>query len=225
MATSKIKTQALNDEIRKGWFFLSLAGTKSTSGIFTCSGDQTAYLVAGMKIKWTDGGGTRYGYVYSSSYSGGTGLTTVNLVTHSDTTNQINASSISDIYVSPQSAPVGHPIWLSYTPTASASSGTVNTLTVNYCKLRCEGSSLTLQYNIDWVFAATGGNGASISIPVTTSAGATDIGTAVRFNDGLIRGAMVYLDKSNNRLFHERYDGGGYAGTTVTVRGQITWPI
>lgn len=52
---------------------------------FTVSGDLTATLHVGRRVKTTNTAGTRYSTITASSYSGGTGLTTITVVSDSGT--------------------------------------------------------------------------------------------------------------------------------------------
>lgn len=93
--------------------FKTAAYVNATS--FTIAGiDLTAYLTIGVKVKLTNAT-VKYGYVSSSSYSAGTGLTTVNLV--ANTSYALAGGEISDVYISFANPP-DFPGAFGYTPTA-----------------------------------------------------------------------------------------------------------
>jgi hypothetical protein len=90
---------------------------------FTLSGDWTSYLKLGARFKCTNST-LKFGYIFSSTYSSGTGLTTVNLI--SNTSYSLANAAISGANVS-YGNPPDFQDWLTYTPTWSTS-GTQPTL-------------------------------------------------------------------------------------------------
>lgn len=81
----------------------------------TLVGDYTAFLTIGAKFKCTNVT-VKYGYILSSTYSAGTGLTTLNLVTN--TSYALASAAITSPYIS-YSTPPDFPTWLSWTPAIS----------------------------------------------------------------------------------------------------------
>lgn len=91
-----------------GWTASSDTWTYASATSFTISGaDRTSVYTPGTKIKFTNNGSTKYGYVKSSSFSTDT---TVNLVDNTDYS--INNSAITNPYYSYESNPQGHPGFL-----------------------------------------------------------------------------------------------------------------
>lgn len=101
-----------------GWINLPTCTYVSATS-FTLAGDWTAKLKLG--VFWSGyNGSQKYGYVLSSTYSAGTGLTTVNLVANTSYS-LANATITGSKFA--YSPPPDFPGWLSYTPIWTAYSG------------------------------------------------------------------------------------------------------
>lgn len=61
-------------------FWTPKTATKVSGTSITIPTDLTAIFVRGLIVKWTESGVVRNGYVVSSTYASGTGLTTVNFI-------------------------------------------------------------------------------------------------------------------------------------------------
>ena len=100
------------------WTYASATTHSNTntaySGTFTISGDVTAIYKAGTRLKWVQGGTTRYAIVMSSAYSAPN--TTVKVFLGTDY--QLAATAITVPYISYAKAPPGFPTnpdkWMVY---------------------------------------------------------------------------------------------------------------
>lgn len=120
-AIPTFRALALTDmPLSLGWQILTDC-TYISATSFSLVGDWSGYLVIGTKFKCTNGGSTKYGYVLSSTYSSGTGLTTVNLI--SNTSYSLASGAITSAYFSYVDAP-DFPGWFTYTPSWTVGSGT-----------------------------------------------------------------------------------------------------
>lgn len=84
----------------------------------TIGGDWTSLFKKGIKIELNNGG-TRYGYINTSTYSSGTGLTTITLTTLNTTSASIvglTNTTIDNVYIG-AGALRSHPTYLRYNPT------------------------------------------------------------------------------------------------------------
>lgn len=90
----------------------------------TATGDKTSFLAIGTKLKCTNVT-VKYGYILSSTYSSGTGLTTVNLV--ANTSFALVNSAITDVYIS-YGDPPDFPYWLNFIPGVFTQSGAFTTV-------------------------------------------------------------------------------------------------
>jgi hypothetical protein len=95
------------------WVRLALTGTFVSATSFTVAGDLTAFLKLPAKLRVVNST-TKYGYVFSSTYSSGTGLTTVNLVANTDYS--LVSGAITNIDVS-YGNPADFPGGFNWTPT------------------------------------------------------------------------------------------------------------
>jgi len=96
-----------------GWIGAGETWTYASASTFTVSGDVTAKYYLGVKLRWKQGGGYKYGVVRSSSYS--TPNTTVTIVVNTDYT--IANSAITDNYSSVTESPAGFPDFFAWAPT------------------------------------------------------------------------------------------------------------
>lgn len=99
-----------------GWNVINHTLTYASASTFTVNGDLTALYTKGLKLRWVQTT-TKYGSVLSSSYSSGTGKTTVTIAVNTDFT--IANAAITSPYFSRVRNPVGWPIWFSFTPSLS----------------------------------------------------------------------------------------------------------
>jgi hypothetical protein len=97
--------------LQLGWIALPTCTYVSATS-FTLAGDWTSFLKLGAKFKCTNTT-LKYGYILSSSYSSGTGLTTCNLVANADFA--LASAAISGASIS-YSNPPDFPQWFSYSP-------------------------------------------------------------------------------------------------------------
>jgi hypothetical protein len=98
-------------DILKGWIYGPSTWFYATASSFTVAGDMTAVYTKGLKIKWKQGGVTKYGIVLSSS---AVVNTTVNIVVNDDYV--LANSAITEMAYSYMDNPQGFPDWFNYTP-------------------------------------------------------------------------------------------------------------
>jgi hypothetical protein len=101
--------QYFGTQIQFGWLPLP-ACTYVSATSFTLEGDWTSFLKLGTKFRCTNTT-LKYGYILSSSYSSGTGLTTVNLV--ANTSYALASAAITGAYIS-YANPPDHPVALDF---------------------------------------------------------------------------------------------------------------
>lgn len=99
-----------------GWVADSNTWTRTGNFTFTLSGDHTARLKVGVKIRCKQGGGYLYGVILTSSYASST--TTITLITNSLFT--LTATTITDTYYSYIEIPEDFPQYFDYIPTVGS---------------------------------------------------------------------------------------------------------
>ncbi len=104
---------AIQTDVLAGWLTSPWAWTYVSASTFTVAGDRTATFHKGTKLMWTQTS-VKYAYVQSSSYSAGTGLTTVTIAAGSDFS--IANAAITSPYYSYAESPQGFPDWFNWTP-------------------------------------------------------------------------------------------------------------
>lgn len=96
-----------------GWIAITDTWTRTGNHTFTVSGDVTATMRKGAKVRYRDGSSNEYGVIASSSYSNPT--TTITLITNSNYA--MAAATITDTYISYIENPEGFPDWFDWAPT------------------------------------------------------------------------------------------------------------
>jgi phage tail protein X len=98
------------------------------AAIFTVAGDMTATYFRGVRIKFTQTT-VKYGYVNSSSYSAGTGLTTVTLIANAGYQMGLSSGVAITLPSFSFGAPAGFPEKLAYIGASVPASGAFTTIT------------------------------------------------------------------------------------------------
>ncbi len=144
--TSSVKQDAVTWE--DGWILKTETWTRTGNHTFTVSGDLTLKYRKGAKVRYNDGS-TDYGVIASSSYSAGTGLTTVNLIVNTDYV--MAATTINNRYLSYIDNPEAFPSWFTYSATLGGFSGTPS----QTCKFHVSGRKITTLLQISGTSNAT----------------------------------------------------------------------
>jgi hypothetical protein len=95
-----------------GWSLDPNAWTYLSASTFTVPGDRTAIFTKGLRIRFKQGAGFKYGVVLSSAF---TSLTTVTIVVNTD--HVIANAAITENSYSNLEEPRGWPGWFTYVPT------------------------------------------------------------------------------------------------------------
>lgn len=91
--------------LQSSWIAVSDTWTRTGNYTFTVSGDKTATYRKGLRVRFKDGGGFKYGIIKSSSYSAPN--TTVTLISNTDYL--MAASTITEPAISDSEQPEGFP--------------------------------------------------------------------------------------------------------------------
>lgn len=178
-----------------GWKYESDTWTYASASTFTISGDKTAEFTKRVKLKWVQTT-TKYGVVSSSSYSAGTGLTTVTIMINTDYT--IANATITNPFLSLCDNPSGFPDYFNYTPTFTNLSVGNGTLTGRYTT-----KGKTCFFNWKIIFGTTTSVSGLIiySLPVTAN-----------FSENVEIGMMYAADATGSA-----YMGFSRIGSTTTA--------
>jgi hypothetical protein len=154
---------ALVADAQLGWLKSKVAWTYVDATHFTCPGDYTLVFHKGTKLFWTQTTG-KYAYVVSSSYSAGTGLTTVTIVG-----NAITNAAVVTPYYSYGARPQGFPDWFVHT---AVTTGFTSDPPTNVSVFRLDGLEATLVYFQSAVGASDATDfTVNLPIPAATRAG------------------------------------------------------
>jgi hypothetical protein len=183
--------QFFGTQIQFGWLPLS-ACTYVSATSFTLEGDWTNFLKIGAKFKCTNST-LKYGYVLSSSYSSGTGLTTVNLVANASYA--LASAAISGAYIS-YANPPEFPV-ISYIPIITASGGVPPTYADKETPFSISGRKVSIDLVLNNTSGGTPGSGEvllTVSVPIA-------IQKARAFGIGLVYDANVAVHQVAARYF------------------------
>lgn len=155
-----------------GWVPYPATWTRTSASTFTVIGDQTAIFQGGTKLRFAQSA-TKYAVVRSSSYSAGTGLTTVTI--HVNTNYTLAAAAITSPFFSYIENPQGWAAveWFDWSPTYSASGAmTFTGVATAFAQYKVMGDT------IDYQVRGTGTTGgvASTAIQVSTPTATMNIG-------------------------------------------------
>lgn len=151
-----------------GWIATSWASlTRTGDHVFTSTTDVTGVIQKGTKLKLTDTT-TKYFVVKSATYSAGT--STITVLT---TTSYALVGNPSAIYYSPVENPFGWPGKFNFTPTVTASSGSITAYAVNICSYIVSGRKMDMFAQITITTNGTANGTGQVTIPadVVTMAG------------------------------------------------------
>jgi hypothetical protein len=207
-------TSVTTDAIATGWIPSGETWVYSSPGIITSGTNpaNTKYSV-GDKVKFTQDGITKYGYIYLSSnvdagiyFTGGTDYTLTN-------------SLITNVYYSKSSNPIGFPGWFNFEPYRTVYGGIVPTYTdYDYSRFNIEGCKLTISlYWLNTVGGIAGSGEGQITIsspvPTTTPTNTTALGL-VMINGNLVlpAGAVKVLSATSLGLYNWSTGGSNCKG-------------
>ena len=150
------------------WLTETVAWAYVSASSFTEPGDLTSRYIVGRRISFLDAGTQKYAYVISSSYAGGTNLTTVNVIvsTTAGAASTLSGGALTMPKYALIDNPYGFPSVFAYTPAYTGWAATPNPLT---CNFSINGRSVTI-----WVVVAgtsnAGGATKTINLPIAASA-------------------------------------------------------
>lgn len=203
----------LANAIQDGWVDALETWTYASATTFTVAADITTILDKGDKIRLKQGGGYKYFYVLSVSYSNPN--TTVTVTGGSDYS--LANSAITDNYYSKAETPNGFPIAFTWAPAPGGFTGAVTVATARF--------SIVGRYVKGYVgFSGTSNNtGKTLTLPVapqnsqrgpharvTDNSSALDKPGYVDMAAGVTAGVAIYKDLASN-------------GWTASGTCQIEW--
>lgn len=127
-----------------GWVVDPHLWTRTGNYTFTISVDATGWLYPGVKVWYVDST-SKYGVVYTSSYSAGSGLTTITLITNSV---HLMVANPTLAYYSISENPSGFPVSFNFTPSFTTSNGTGATGTWGYSTWSTHGRKIRVDQNL-----------------------------------------------------------------------------
>jgi len=201
-AVIAIETNILANHDRYGWVVLqSAAGARVSNTSFTVTGDVTALIQVGDKIKLTDTT-TKYYYVVAApSYSAGTGLTTI---TVNGGTDYIVVGNPSAIYYSKLENPQGFPCYFNFADTnlifGSGSAGTY-AQTIYHSFFTVIGKTFTYQVGIKCTNVGSWSGDVLIKLPIATtmtSNGSTGVGNLILRASSSVASTILGFSCGNN---------------------------
>ena len=189
-------------------------GKRVSATSFTVEGNHTALLKIGAKFRCTNGGATKYGYVLSSSYSAGTGRTTVKLVPNDSYS--LAAGTLTQVYVS-YANPPDFPAWFDYFATSTITGWSSPT---GGLRFKMVGNQVFVDFHISGTSNATI---ARFTLPVPHAAGwHTRMGIIAQNNGTQIQGYMQMPQNASQVEFYTTIGYGGWADSgTKAVAGQF----
>jgi len=195
-------------DLLSGWIPASGWKIYQTNWVNNVTGAQTLYSV-GDKIKFTEGGSTKYFYVVSAP-------TPDSLKLVGDTTVGAAGTALTNIYYSHATSPVGFPQWFDYTPILTVSGGTAPTYSefVNrYCMV---GKMVTVTghwYNTSGGTAGAGTNPIITTLPITAADRDYFTGSGFMYQvGGLTTGIFIYMNSTTQAGFNQITMGAYIAG-------------
>ena len=208
-----------------GWIEFPHTCTYASASTFTLDGNFTSFFTKGLKLRWAQTT-TKYGVVVSSSYSSGTGKTTVTIAVNTSYT--IANAAIASISYSHSSHPYNWPDYFTWSPTwtnLSVGNGTQNAI------VRYDGNVCKFSISVEWAAASatTAISGAvSFTPPVTanTTHDYLPIGAVAMVNLGtaLYMGEAVYISAIGNVDVRVIYAAGTYAVCgSISSTVPFTW--
>ena len=196
--TSAIQTQFTGKISVDGW--TATTGTYASANTITIASGGASKYTKGDKLRLKQGAGYKY---YSIIAVADTLLTVTG---GSDYT--VADATITDMYYSHGASPVGFPVSFNYTPTVSATSGTITTATAS-SKFSVIGGSIAIAGTTTLTDKGTGTNTLRITLPVNNA-----ISTVGAGRENASTGVTVQALVEVNYLYYFKYDG-----ATMLVNG------
>ena len=184
-------------DYEKGWIPISGWKIYQTNWVNNVTGAQTLYSV-GDKIKFTNGGSTKYFYVASAP-------TSASLKLVGDTTVGAAGTVLTNVYYSHAASPVGFPQWFDYTPILTVSGGTAPTYTADFVNRYCMVGKMVTVYgrwsNSSGGTAGAGTNSIHITLPITAYHEYVLTGSGALANGSTLLGGLgIYLGETTFSL-------------------------
>lgn len=202
---------SFNDNAATGWIPDTYTWTYASAATFSITGDHRGRINKGDKLRWTQGGTVKYGYVRSVAYGGVTTVVTIIVNTDYVMANaQITAPAISKV-----ASPVGFPSYFNYTPTVSGETGTGMTYTVTTARFTIAEQAFIAESNILVTAKGTSGGGMLVTTPVLAAGTA---GAVMGREDALVGwGVIGKVVDANSYYAVFKYDG----TTCITLNYRI----
>ena len=164
-SATKVPTQqSIVSFVGAGWILANETWTYASSTTFTISGDKTSKYQKGDKIRLKQGGSYKYFYIIGVSYSSPN--TTVTITGGSDYS--LANSAITDNDYSRFTVPFGFPGFFNYSPTVTAVSGSLTTVTSSGM-FSISGRSVNFNIYISVSDAGSGSDSIDFTLPITAS--------------------------------------------------------
>ncbi len=193
--TNKTLTSPLFQGSLDGWILADETWTYASSTTFTISGDLTGKYQKGDKIRLKQGGGYKYFYITAVSHASGTTTVTV---TGGNNYSLVN-NTITDNFYSKAENPQGFPSFFTYTPTVTATGGSLGSYTSNGL-FNIKGGVATVVFGVNITNAGTGSDSINVSLPLSVNSSYTFCGCGgLNLNDGCVWGGS-YMTSTSIRI-------------------------
>lgn len=206
--------------------------TYASATTMTIGGDWTSLFRKGIKIELNNGG-TRYGYIVSSTYSGGTLLTTITVSPLNTTAASIVSltnTTIDNVYIG-QGTLRNHPTFIKYNPTytgfsadptGAVSFGVINRV-CTIMSIMLDGTSNANTFTMSVPLSSTGNFGSQTGVVYQNK----DNGTIETGRCGIVLGSSstTLLIRRSSSLGGQFIDAGWTASGAKSWYGQFTYYI
>ena len=203
-----------------GWISAGETWTYASSTTVKISGDKTAKYSKGMKVKYTQSGTVKQGYIIANPTYLAPDTT---LTIYSGTDYTIANAPIASPYYSMVANPAGFPHKFSYTPTVTSEVGPLTSYTSSG-KFYINGGVGKVFTFISITDAGTGSGGLIISLPFINQSGLSIIGVG---REDAINGNMLEarVYSGSSEAFILRYNNTTIIATGVLLITTIDLPL
>lgn len=220
ISSGAITRAKLENDIVYGWYNLSETFTYGSPTTITIASGGTPRFAVGDKLRLKQGGGFKYFYIVIA------GSTTLTITGGTDYV--LSNAAITDVGISRELSPVGHPVWFNYTPTLTGFSADP---TVNLSRFMVSGRACTVVHSE----SATGTSNATtltFTLPVTSASAVSNAFSApaqVRDNGivGTTPGLITVGSAATTASVFKDWNGTAFTntGNKQLIFGQITYQI